>query len=78
MFYVYAIQSAKTSRIYVGQTEHLDNRVASHNAGWVKSTRQHRPWKLIKTQACQTREAARWLEYSIKSSRGRRLRWLKT
>ena len=77
MFYVYAIQSMTKSRIYVGQTEDIKKRLAAHNLGAVKSTRQHRPWNLLKSQSCETREAARWLEYSLKSSRGRRLKWLK-
>jgi Predicted endonuclease containing a URI domain len=77
MFYVYAIQSLVNARVYIGQTQDIDRRIAAHNSGTVKSTRQQRPWKLIKSNPCVTREAARWLEYSIKSSKGKRLRWLK-
>jgi putative endonuclease len=76
MFYVYAVQSLINSRVYIGQTNDLDSRLAAHNAGAVKSTRQYRPWRLIKSQQYETREAARWFEHSIKSSRGRRLKWL--
>ena len=76
MFYVYAIESLVNSRIYIGQTQNVDRRIAAHNSGVVKSTRQDRPWRVIKSDPCQTRDAARWLEYQIKSSRGRRLRWL--
>jgi putative endonuclease len=77
VFYVYAIQSLTNSRVYIGQTQDIDRRIAAHNSGTVKSTRQHRPWKLIKSNSCETREAARWLEHSLKSSRGTRIRWLK-
>ena len=77
MFYVYAIESLVNSRIYIGQTQNVDRRIAAHNSGVVKSTRQDRPWRLIKSDPCQTRNAARWLEYCIKTSRGRRVRWLK-
>jgi putative endonuclease len=76
MFLVYAIQSAVNSRIYIGQTQDMTLRLAAHNAGRVSSTRQHRPWKLIKVNSCETREAARWFEHQLKSSRGRRLKWL--
>ena len=35
MFYVYAIQSSMTSRVYVGQTQDIDSRLAAHNSGTV-------------------------------------------
>ena len=76
MFYVYAIQSAVTSRVYVGQTRDMTARLAAHNAGSVRSTKQDRPWRLLKADSCETREAARWLEFSLKSSLGRRETWL--
>jgi putative endonuclease len=76
MFFVYAIQSVVNSRIYIGQTQNMNVRLAAHNAGRVASTRQHRPWRLIKVNLCQTREVARWFEHQLKSSRGRRLKWL--
>lgn len=77
MFYVYAIQSSVNARIYLGQTRDVDIRLGEHNAGRVISTRQHRPWKLLKVNPCESREAARWLEHELKASRGRRLKWLK-
>jgi putative endonuclease len=76
MFCVYAIQSYLNGRIYIGQTQDISIRLADHNAGRVVSNRQHRPWWLIKCVPCDTREAARWLEHELKSSRGRRLKWL--
>ena len=76
MFYVYAIQSIVNSRVYVGQTHDMDTRLADHNAGRVSSTRQHRPWRIIKLSSCESREAARWLEHQLKVSRGKRLKWL--
>ena len=76
MFCVYAIQSYLNGRIYIGQTQDISIRLADHNAGRVVSTRQHRPWRLIKCVPCDTREAAPWLEHELKSSRGRRLKWL--
>ena len=76
MFYVYAIQSSVNSRIYLGQTHDINVRLAEHNAGRVQSTRKHRPWKIIKVDRCETREAARWIEHELKTSRGKRLKWL--
>ena len=78
MFYVYAIQSTATLRVYIGQTQDLDVRLAEHNSGRVLSTRQHRPWKIIKVAPCESREAARWLEHELKVSRGKRLKWLRS
>ena len=77
MFYVYAIQSVVTSRVYVGQTQDMAARLLAHNAGVVRSTKQDRPWRLLKTDPCETRGNARWLEFSLKSSRGRRAKWLR-
>lgn len=77
MFYVYAIQSTLNLRVYIGQTQDIDARLAEHNAGQVRSTRQNRPWRVIKVALCESREAARWLEHQLKASRGKRLKWLK-
>lgn len=77
MFYVYAIQSALNGRVYIGQTQDMNVRLAAHNTGRVASTRQHRPRSLIKLNPCETRKGARWLEHQLKSSRGKRMKWLK-
>ena len=77
MFYVYAIQSTMNARIYVGQTQNLESRLADHNAGRVRSTRKHQPWRVIKSTPRETRGAARWLEHRLKRSQGMRLKWLR-
>jgi putative endonuclease len=76
MFIVYAIKSSRTGRIYIGQTNDLDARLLEHNKGNVPSTRKECPWHAIKTEGFDTRSQARWHEYQLKSSRGRRLKWL--
>jgi len=76
VFYVYAILSKKTGRVYIGQTANVEARVQSHNRGYVASTEAERPWTLIKQQSFSNRSEARWLEFCLKRSRGRRLRWL--
>jgi len=75
MFYVYAIQS-KSGRVYIGQTQDLKERVAYHNNGYVKSTRNDRDWVVIKTKKFENRNEARFFESQLKKSRGRRLKWL--
>ena len=76
MFYVYAIKSHFAGRIYIGQTEDITTRIASHNGGQVRSTRKDRPWDLISVEEFETREAARWREHELKKSKGRRICWI--
>lgn len=71
-FSVYAIQSS-SGRIYLGQSENVRRRLCAHNKGAVASTRADRPWTLLKTQQFATREEARFFEWQIKRSRGKRL-----
>ncbi|MCA0235243.1 MAG: GIY-YIG nuclease family protein [Bacteroidetes bacterium] len=47
MFYVYILFSQLTGKFYVGQTNHLGNRIERHNQGQVSSARNGRPWKLV-------------------------------
>jgi predicted GIY-YIG superfamily endonuclease len=74
-FIVYAIQSV-SGRIYVGQTEDVTKRLALHNAGAVKSPKHDRPWQLLKIQVFDTREQARYFEWCLKRSQGKRQKWL--
>jgi predicted GIY-YIG superfamily endonuclease len=76
MFWVYAIKSRKCGRIYIGQTINLEKRLSIHNKGQVKSTQRDRPWLLIACECCETRNQARWKEFNLKKSRGKRLKWL--
>jgi putative endonuclease len=76
MFFVYAIQSKTCGRIYIGHSECVERRLQQHNAGRVPSTKDDRPWALLRSEELTTRSEARWLERQLKQSRGRRLRWL--
>jgi len=76
MYVVYAIESLSTGRIYIGQTQDVEQRLQLHNNGHVKSTTGAIPWKLVAIEAFETREAARWCESQLKKSRGSRLKWL--
>jgi len=73
---VYAIQSEKTGRVYIGQTDLLQKRLGEHNKDRVKSTKQETPWKLVAREYFEDRSDARWAESSFKRSKGVRLRWL--
>ena len=75
-FSVYAIQS-DSGRIYVGQSQDVELRLQAHNRGLVASTKADRPWTLFKAVEFDTRERARFFEWQLKRSRGKRLKWLK-
>ncbi len=43
MWWVYAIQSDKAGRIYVGMSKDVDRRISEHNSRRVKSTKFYAP-----------------------------------
>lgn len=77
MFNVYAIESLATKRIYIGHTKDFDERLKYHNSGYVKSTSQDKPWKVVALEKVEKNEDARWLERSLKKSKGKRIKWLR-
>jgi putative endonuclease len=76
VYHVYAISSLSAKRIYIGHTANIDERLKYHNSGYVKSTSRDRPWKLVASEQLSTRDEARWVEYSLKKSQGKRTKWL--
>ena len=74
MHYVYAIYNAKYSKIYIGETEDVDTRIAAHNDHRFKTSFTARfdgLWKLIYSEECKNRADARKREKQLKSYRGR-------
>ena len=76
MFYIYAIESLASKRIYIGITNDKEKRLQYHNSGYVKSTAKDRQWKLVALEKVETRSEARWKERSLKKSRGKRTKWI--
>jgi len=76
MCYVYALRSSGKGRIYIGQTKDLLRRIQWHNMGYVRSTRNDRPWELIALEEVKSINKARWIEIGLKRSRGKRIKWL--
>jgi putative endonuclease len=76
MFNIYAIESLASKLIYIGHTADIDQRLKYHNSGYVKSTAQDRPWILVAIEKIENKNEARWLERTLKKSRGKRLKWL--
>ena len=70
MWYVYFLR-LENGHIYVGSTNDLRRRVASHQAGQVVSTRPHLPATLLTYIAVQSEQVARSLETYFKSGSGK-------
>ncbi|MBX4191598.1 MAG: GIY-YIG nuclease family protein [Candidatus Doudnabacteria bacterium] len=71
MYIVYALQSEKDGRIYVGLTNNLNQRLNYHNNGRVFSTKGYRPWRLFYKEILETRVEARNREKKLKSGYGK-------
>ncbi len=66
-FPVYVLQSEASGRLYIGQTQSLERRLAEHAAGQTKSTRGRGPWQLIYQCDFPTRSEAMQYERRLKS-----------
>ena len=76
MFFVYAITSESSKRIYIGHTKDPNQRLVYHNSGYVKSTARDVPWKLLALEQTTSRSEARWIERQLKNSKGKRTKWI--
>jgi putative endonuclease len=65
-YHVYILFSSISGKYYVGQTNHLESRLARHNAVFVKSTKKYLPWQLVLSYKCYSRSEAMQLESKIK------------
>jgi putative endonuclease len=72
MYYVYVLLSEKDDQFYIGFTKDLKTRLAEHNKGYVKSTKERKPFKLIYYEASFDQEDALRREKYLKSSWGKR------
>ena len=77
-FYVYVLTNPD-GRIYIGQTNNLERRVAEHNDPDDCNSRYTKrypgPWTLAYSETCGNRPEAMKRERQLKSSAGRR--WLR-
>ena len=71
MFYVYALRSIKTKKLYIGISADPADRLRQHNSGMTKSTKFGKPDELIYTEPGPDRKAAREKEKKYKSGFGR-------
>ena len=71
-FFVYILQSVKTNRYYVGQTENPELRLEQHNSDENDHfTFRDKPWVLKITIECKSRRQAMMLESFIKRQKSK-------
>lgn len=70
-FYVYILQSLRDNGLYIGFTENLKDRLATHAKGRVPSTRLRLPFKLIHYEYFINSKDAKAREKFLKSGFGR-------
>jgi putative endonuclease len=77
MFFVYVIYSTETDRYYTGQTEDLETRMKSHEAGISPFTSIAKDWKLVYFEEYKNRTDAIKREIAIKKKKSRKyIEWL--
>ena len=73
MYQVYAIYNRSAERMYIGQTEAIEDRLEAHNehrlGGY--TSRFQGKWELIYTESAATRSEALTRERQLKSHKGR-------
>jgi len=72
VYYLYILQSEATGRFYIGQTQDVSERLVYHNANYSKSLKNRGPWRLVYTEAFQSRSEAVLRERQLKSWKDRR------
>lgn len=71
MFYIYILFSQLDKQLYTGFTDDLKARVAKHNNGFVKATKNRRPVKLIYYESYEDELDARRREKYLKGGNGK-------
>ncbi len=71
MYYVYVLQSEIDNKLYICYTKDLKLRIEQHERGYVESTLNRRPLKIIYYEACLSRDDATKREKYFKKHHGR-------
>jgi predicted GIY-YIG superfamily endonuclease len=72
MYYTYILRSSKSHIFYYGHTSKKPrDRLEEHNAGVMKATKPHRPWRLVFFAAFETLKQAKDFELYLKSGSGK-------
>ncbi len=76
MYHVYVLYSESYSKIYIGYTGDLEQRLLSHNKLSNKGyTMKYRPWTLLYTESFENRNEAMRREKQLKGGNGREFIW---
>ncbi len=75
MFYAYILQSLRDGRFYYGSTSDVKKRLKEHNAGKVRSTKGHRPYRIHYVESFPVKKEALKREQYFKSING--YNWLR-
>jgi putative endonuclease len=67
MYYTYILISKTSGRLYIGQTNNIEDRLHRHNSGQSPATKGKGPWDLLFSKSFATRVEAVQLELKLKS-----------
>lgn len=70
MYYVYVLLSKKDGKLYVGSSPNLKSRLEKHHNGFVMSTRNRRPLRLVYYECYLNASDARRREIFLKGGKG--------
>ena len=70
MYYVYVLFSNKDRKLYIGFTPNLKNRMKAHEGGFVKATKNRRPFTLIYHESYLEESDAKQREKYLKGGNG--------
>ncbi|MCL5733353.1 MAG: GIY-YIG nuclease family protein [Patescibacteria group bacterium] len=70
MYYVYILHSDKDGKLYIGSASDLKKRIEKHNHGYIISTKNRRPLKLVYYEAYISPRDAKRREIFLKGGKG--------
>jgi putative endonuclease len=75
-YFVYVVRSLTSGKIYIGQTNNIEERLLRHNRVLPSKTRSYTyknqgPWELVYNEELKTRNEALKREKELKSFKGR-------
>ena len=62
----------QSGKLYIGQTQNIEDRINRHNKGFSKSTKSGIPWEVIYTEEYATRSEAMKREKYLKKLKSRK------